>query len=85
MIWQALGELVWNDSRMFSRWNDVLLSLPQQEGAFLVRDCSRNTTNEPYVLAVFYENRVFNIQIRFCKETSKYTLGTRIKTNDVSL
>ncbi|XP_072549260.1 uncharacterized protein [Salminus brasiliensis] len=58
------------------------LHLVNQEGAFLVRDCSRNTTNEPYVLAVFYENRVFNIQIRFCKETSKYTLGTRMKTND---
>uniref|UniRef100_A0AAR2KRB2 SH2 domain-containing protein n=1 Tax=Pygocentrus nattereri TaxID=42514 RepID=A0AAR2KRB2_PYGNA len=59
-----------------------LSSKGDAEGAFLVRDCSRNTTNEPFVLAVFYENRVFNIQIRFCKETSKYTLGTRIKTND---
>ncbi|KAL7861067.1 hypothetical protein AOLI_G00174160 [Acnodon oligacanthus] len=58
------------------------LHLVNREGAFLVRDCSRNTTNEPFVLAVFYENRVFNIQIRFCKENSKYTLGTRIKTND---
>ncbi|KAG9263757.1 cytokine-dependent hematopoietic cell linker [Astyanax mexicanus] len=58
------------------------LHLVNQEGAYLVRDCSRNTTNEPYVLAVFYENRVFNIQIRFCQETSKYSLGTRVKTND---
>ncbi|XP_066498157.1 cytokine-dependent hematopoietic cell linker [Hoplias malabaricus] len=58
------------------------LHLVNREGAYLVRDCSRNTTNEPYVLAVFYENRVFNVQIRYSKETSKYTLGTRIKTND---
>uniref|UniRef100_A0AAY5EYC7 SH2 domain-containing protein n=1 Tax=Electrophorus electricus TaxID=8005 RepID=A0AAY5EYC7_ELEEL len=58
------------------------LHLVNQEGAFLVRDCSRNTTHEPFVLAVFYDNRVFNIQIRFCMETCKYTLGTRIKTTD---
>lgn len=49
-----------------------------------MRDCSRNTTQEPFVLAVFYDNRVFNVQIRFCNETCKYTLGTRIKTDDVS-
>ncbi|XP_076844132.1 uncharacterized protein clnk isoform X4 [Brachyhypopomus gauderio] len=58
------------------------LHLVNREGAFLVRDCSKNTTHEPFVLAIFYDNRVFNIQIRFCKETSKYSLGTRIKTND---
>lgn len=55
-----------------------------QEGAFLVRDCSKNTTYEPLVLAVFYDKRVFNIQIRFSEEISKYTLGTGLRTNDVS-
>ncbi|KAB5554178.1 hypothetical protein PHYPO_G00047180 [Pangasianodon hypophthalmus] len=58
------------------------LHLVNREGAFLVRDCSRNTKQEPYVLAVFYDNRVFNVQIRFCNETCKYTLGTRIRTDD---
>ncbi|XP_058261358.1 cytokine-dependent hematopoietic cell linker isoform X2 [Hemibagrus wyckioides] len=58
------------------------LHLVNQEGAFLVRDCSRNTKQEPFVLAVFYDNRVFNVQIRFCTQTNKYTLGTRIKTDD---
>lgn len=62
-------------------FDDVLC---RQEGAFLVRDCSRNTTQEPFVLAVFYDNRVFNVQIRYCSETCRYTLGTRIKTGDVS-
>lgn len=55
-----------------------------QEGAFLVRDCSKSTTYEPLVLAVFYDKRVFNIQIRFSDETSKYSLGTGLRTNDVS-
>ncbi|KAK3553078.1 hypothetical protein QTP86_031162, partial [Hemibagrus guttatus] len=58
------------------------LHLVNQEGAFLVRDCSRNTKEEPFVLAILYDNRVFNVQIRFCMETNKYTLGTRIKTDD---
>ncbi|KAI5097645.1 cytokine-dependent hematopoietic cell linker [Silurus meridionalis] len=58
------------------------LHLVNREGAFLVRDCSRNTKREPYVLAIFYDNRVFNVQIRFCMETCKYTLGTRIKTDE---
>ncbi|GAA6102728.1 cytokine-dependent hematopoietic cell linker isoform X1, partial [Tachysurus ichikawai] len=58
------------------------LHLVNQEGAFLVRDCSKNTKQLPYVLAIFYDNRVFNVQIRFCMETNKYTLGTRIKTDD---
>ncbi|KAF4104560.1 hypothetical protein G5714_013891 [Onychostoma macrolepis] len=58
------------------------LHLVNREGAFLVRDCSKNTTYEPFVLAVFYDKRVFNIQIRFSDEISKYTLGTGLRTND---
>uniref|UniRef100_A0A672N7L3 Cytokine-dependent hematopoietic cell linker-like n=1 Tax=Sinocyclocheilus grahami TaxID=75366 RepID=A0A672N7L3_SINGR len=58
------------------------LHLVNREGAFLVRDCSKNTTYEPWVLAVFYDKRVFNIQIRFSDEISKYTLGTGLRTND---
>ncbi|KTG05549.1 hypothetical protein cypCar_00030426 [Cyprinus carpio] len=58
------------------------LHLVNREGAFLVRDCSKNTTYEPLVLAVFYDKRVFNIQIRFSDEFSKYTLGTGLRTND---
>uniref|UniRef100_A0A8C1NDZ6 SH2 domain-containing protein n=1 Tax=Cyprinus carpio TaxID=7962 RepID=A0A8C1NDZ6_CYPCA len=58
------------------------LHLVNREGAFLVRDCSKSTTYEPLVLAVFYDKRVFNIQIRFSDETSKYSLGTGLRTND---
>uniref|UniRef100_A0AAY4E7G7 SH2 domain-containing protein n=1 Tax=Denticeps clupeoides TaxID=299321 RepID=A0AAY4E7G7_9TELE len=54
----------------------------QQEGAFLVRDCSKSTAREPYVLVVFYDNRVFNIQIRFDQSTQKYSLGTGLRTHD---
>ncbi|XP_030621232.1 cytokine-dependent hematopoietic cell linker [Chanos chanos] len=59
------------------------LHLVNREGAFLVRDCSKNTSNEPFVLVVFYDKRVFNIQIRFSEATRKYTLGTGLRTNDL--
>ncbi|KAL2088717.1 hypothetical protein ACEWY4_015616 [Coilia grayii] len=61
---------------------DHALHLVNRDGAFLVRDCSKCTCQEPLVLAVFYENRVFNIQIRYSHCTSKYTLGTGLRTND---
>ncbi|XP_076143615.1 cytokine-dependent hematopoietic cell linker-like isoform X2 [Alosa pseudoharengus] len=55
---------------------------PAEEGAFLVRDCSKCTPQEPLVLAVFYKHRVYNIQIRYSECSSKYTLGTGLRTND---
>ncbi|XP_028816646.1 cytokine-dependent hematopoietic cell linker [Denticeps clupeoides] len=58
------------------------LHLVNTEGAFLVRDCSKSTAREPYVLVVFYDNRVFNIQIRFDQSTQKYSLGTGLRTHD---
>ncbi|KAG5270436.1 hypothetical protein AALO_G00192600 [Alosa alosa] len=58
------------------------LHLVNREGAFLVRDCSKCTPQEPLVLAVFYKHRVYNIQIRYSECSSKYTLGTGLRTND---
>lgn len=56
-----------------------------QDGAFLVRNCSLNTSSEPLVLAIYYEKRVYNIKIRFVEECNKYTLGTGLRSNDVSV
>ncbi|CAB1337482.1 unnamed protein product [Coregonus sp. 'balchen'] len=56
---------------------------PCQDGAFLVRNCSRNTDSEPFVLAVFHDKRVFNVKIRFIDSTSKYALGTGQSANDM--
>ncbi|XP_041713069.1 B-cell linker protein isoform X2 [Coregonus clupeaformis] len=60
------------------------LHLVNKDGAFLVRNCSRNTDSEPFVLAVFHDKRVFNVKIRFIDSTSKYALGTGQSANDVS-
>ncbi|KAK9963843.1 hypothetical protein ABG768_007005 [Culter alburnus] len=79
---QGLEEQNWYVGAVGRVEAEHALHLVNREGAFLVRDCSKNTTYEPLVLAVFYDKRVFNIQIRFSEEISKYTLGTGLRTND---
>ncbi|XP_028272820.1 cytokine-dependent hematopoietic cell linker [Parambassis ranga] len=59
------------------------LHLVNKDGAFLVRDCSINTNNEPLVLVVYHEKKVYNVKIRFIKSTSKYALGTGQRSKDM--
>uniref|UniRef100_UPI003AB0D6D1 uncharacterized protein n=1 Tax=Centroberyx gerrardi TaxID=166262 RepID=UPI003AB0D6D1 len=59
------------------------LHLVNKDGAFLVRDCSNNTTGEPLVLAVYHDRKVYNVKIRFMESTSKYALGTGQRANDM--
>ncbi|XP_070819022.1 cytokine-dependent hematopoietic cell linker-like [Chaetodon trifascialis] len=59
------------------------LHLVNKDGAFLVRDCSINTNCEPLVLAVYHDKKVYNVKVRFIESTSKYTLGTRQRSNDM--
>ncbi|KAM9377079.1 uncharacterized protein clnk isoform 1-T2 [Pholidichthys leucotaenia] len=59
------------------------LHLVNKDGAFLVRDCSINTNNEPLVLVVYHEKKVYNIKIRFIESTSKYVLGTGYRSTDM--
>ncbi|XP_010900912.1 cytokine-dependent hematopoietic cell linker isoform X2 [Esox lucius] len=59
------------------------LHLVNKDGAFLVRDCSRNINSEPFVLVVFHDKRVFNVKIRFIPSKSKYALGTGQRANDM--
>ncbi|XP_033891904.3 cytokine-dependent hematopoietic cell linker-like [Acipenser ruthenus] len=52
------------------------------DGAFLVRDCSKKIADEPYVLVVFYENKVYNVKIRYLEQSQQYALGTGLWGND---
>ncbi|XP_068005812.1 cytokine-dependent hematopoietic cell linker [Melanerpes formicivorus] len=52
------------------------------DGTFLVRDCSKKSNAEPYVLVVYYGRRVYNIQVRFLEESQQYTLGTGLRRED---
>nr|XP_030685821.1 lymphocyte cytosolic protein 2 isoform X1 [Globicephala melas] len=50
-----------------------------QDGTFLVRDSSRKTITNPYVLMVLYKEKVYNIQIRYQEESQVYLLGTGLR------
>ncbi|NXD75754.1 CLNK protein, partial [Halcyon senegalensis] len=51
---------------------------------FLVRNCSKKSNTEPYVLVVYYGRRVYNIKVRFLEESQQYALGTGLRGDDVS-
>lgn len=50
----------------------------------MVRDCSKKSKAEPYVLVVYYGRRVYNIKIRFLEESQQYALGTGLRGESVS-
>ncbi|NWI01862.1 CLNK protein, partial [Tichodroma muraria] len=51
---------------------------------FLVRDCSKKSKAEPYVLVIYYGRRVYNIKVRFLEESQQYALGTGLRGESVS-
>ncbi|NXF72678.1 CLNK protein, partial [Sclerurus mexicanus] len=51
---------------------------------FLVRDGSKKSKAEPYVLVVYYGRRVYNIKVRFLEESQQYMLGTGLRGHNVS-
>ncbi|XP_005995863.1 cytokine-dependent hematopoietic cell linker [Latimeria chalumnae] len=58
------------------------------DGAFLVRESSKKSSDKPYVLVVYYGNKVYNVEVRYLSETQQYALGTGlrgdVKFNSVS-
>ncbi|EGW00774.1 Lymphocyte cytosolic protein 2 [Cricetulus griseus] len=50
-----------------------------KDGTFLVRDSSKKTVSNPYVLMVLYKDKVYNIQIRYQEESQVYLLGTGLR------
>ncbi|KAF2976512.1 hypothetical protein EK904_014332 [Melospiza melodia maxima] len=51
----------------------------EKDETFLVRDCSKKSKAEPYVLVVYYGRRVYNIKVRFLEESQQYALGTGLR------
>lgn len=58
-------------------------NLSFQDGTFLVRDSSKKTITNPYVLMVLYKDKVYNIQIRYQEENQVYLLGTGLRGKEV--
>uniref|UniRef100_G3T6H7 Cytokine dependent hematopoietic cell linker n=1 Tax=Loxodonta africana TaxID=9785 RepID=G3T6H7_LOXAF len=57
------------------------LKKENKDGTFLVRDCSSKSKAEPYVLVVFYGNKVYNVKIRFLEANQQFALGTGLRGN----
>nr|XP_046266702.1 lymphocyte cytosolic protein 2a [Scatophagus argus]XP_046266703.1 lymphocyte cytosolic protein 2a [Scatophagus argus] len=52
----------------------------QKDGVYLVRDSTRQLANQPFTLMVFYQDKVFNIQIR--QQNQQFQLGTGLKAQE---
>nr|XP_046243930.1 B-cell linker protein [Scatophagus argus] len=63
------------------RAEDLLLRV-NKDGAFLIRHSSAQSARQPYTLAVLYQQKVYNIPIRFLGETQGYALGKEGKKNE---
>lgn len=47
-----------------------------QDGTYLVRNSSKKTTAQPFVLMVLFNDKVYNVQIRYDQRQAVYLLGT---------
>ncbi|XP_054872919.1 lymphocyte cytosolic protein 2a isoform X1 [Amphiprion ocellaris] len=52
----------------------------RKDGAYLVRDSTRQQDNQPFTLMVFYQGKVYNIQIR--QQNQQFQLGTGLKAQE---
>ncbi|XP_068436770.1 lymphocyte cytosolic protein 2a [Clinocottus analis] len=52
-----------------------------KDGAFLVRDSTRQQANQPFTLMVLYQDKVYNIQIR--QHNQNFLLGTGLKAQEL--
>lgn len=52
----------------------------RKDGAYLVRDSTRQLENQPFTLMVFYQDKVYNIQIR--QQNQNFLLGTGLKVQE---
>ncbi|XP_040602955.1 cytokine-dependent hematopoietic cell linker [Mesocricetus auratus] len=62
---------------------EEVLMRENKDGTFLVRDCSTKSEAEPYVLMVFYGNKVYNVKIRFLESNQQFALGTGLRGNEM--
>ncbi|XP_060094844.1 lymphocyte cytosolic protein 2 [Heteronotia binoei] len=61
---------------------EVALRNINKDGTFLVRNSSRKTLEQPYVLMVLYNDKVYNLQMRYHLEDQVYFLGTGLRGNE---
>ncbi|XP_008283123.1 B-cell linker protein [Stegastes partitus] len=64
------------------RTAEELLMRLNKDGAFLIRHSSAQSARQPFTLAVLYQQKVYNIPIRFLEDTQGYALGKEGKKNE---
>ncbi|KAA8586635.1 hypothetical protein FQN60_000471 [Etheostoma spectabile] len=52
----------------------------KKDGTYLVRDSTRQLASQPFTLMVFYQDKVYNIQIR--QQNQNFQLGTGLKAQE---
>ncbi|NXX77253.1 CLNK protein, partial [Urocolius indicus] len=82
---QDLNKYEWYIGHYDRREAEKALLQENTDETFLVRDCSKKSNAEPYVLVVYYRRRVYNIKVRFLEESQQYMLGTGLRGDDVSI
>ncbi|XP_070402301.1 B-cell linker protein [Nothobranchius furzeri] len=61
---------------------EELLQRYKKDGVFLIRHSSNQSSTQPYTLAMLYQQKVYNIPVRFLEETQSYALGKEGKKNE---
>ncbi|RMC14332.1 hypothetical protein DUI87_09426 [Hirundo rustica rustica] len=76
---QDLNKYEWYVGEYDRHKAEKILLQKNIDETFLVRDCSKKSKAEPYVLVVYYGRRVYNIKVRFLEESQQYALGTGLR------
>ncbi|KAG3276897.1 cytokine dependent hematopoietic cell linker [Ictidomys tridecemlineatus] len=72
----------WYVGRYSRQAVEEALMKENKDGTFLVRDHSTKSKAEPYVLVVFYGNKVYNVKIRFLEKSQQFALGTGLRGDE---
>ncbi|XP_051923212.1 B-cell linker protein isoform X2 [Hippocampus zosterae] len=59
-----------------------LLRRVNKDGTFLIRHSSAQNARQPFTLAVFYHQKVYNIPVRFLEEMQGFALGKEGKKSE---
>ncbi|KAM3868523.1 lymphocyte cytosolic protein 2a [Diretmus argenteus] len=70
----------WYVGKVTRRQAEDCLRQVNKDGAFLVRDSTKQLSSQPFTLMVLYQDKVYNIQIRH--QNQHFLLGTGLKAHE---
>ncbi|KAM6910924.1 lymphocyte cytosolic protein 2a isoform 1-T1 [Lycodopsis pacificus] len=71
----------WYVGKVTRGQSEGCLKRVNKDGAYLVRDSTRQQNNQPFTLMVLYQDKVYNIQIR--QHDDNFLLGTGLKAQEL--